>query len=99
MFPHPHPLLMARIGEGYNRLLTDDAIDRLESEVLSWEQYSAQLEQRLKGLTERYHELASHAGKLVEYIKSVEQERNHLLKENDSLRKVIVGLRSRRRPT
>jgi predicted nucleic acid-binding Zn-ribbon protein len=99
MFPYPHPLLMARIGEGYNRLLTDDAIDRLESEILSWEQYSAELEQRLKGLTERYRDLALNAGKLVEYTKSVERERDHLREENDRLLKVIRDLRSRSRRT
>ncbi len=95
MFPYPHPLLMARIGEGYNRLLTDDAIDRLENEILSWEQYAAELEQKLTDLTQRYHELAVNAGKVVEYTKSVERERDHLREEKNMLRKIIGELRSR----
>jgi len=90
MLPY-HGLLFARLGAG----LSEGSIHELDEELLDCQLYSADLEQKIKSLSEKYHELASNAGKLVEYTESVERERNRLREENDRLRQVIMRLRSR----
>ena len=42
-----------------------------------------------------YNELAVNAGRVVEYAKSIEKDRDHLREENDWLLKTIGELRSR----
>lgn len=78
MFPD---FLMARIiAQRVSDFETDDLIRQ-------WEQHSLGLEEQLESLTAQYRELEKNAGVLVDYIKTIEKERNQLFEKSNNLQK------------